>query len=53
MRSAQGACLLKVFSFTDAFLMEERLRKFKARVNKIAENGHVLSAYSVSKMERK
>jgi hypothetical protein len=53
MRSAQGFCILKVFSFTDGFLMEERLRKFKARVSKIAENGHVLTMYSVNKMERK
>jgi len=53
MRSAQGTCLLKIFSFTDGFLMEERLRKFRARVNKIAENGHVLSVYSVNKVERK
>jgi hypothetical protein len=53
MRSAQGFCILKVFSFTDGFLMEERLRKFKARVSKIAENSHVLTMYSVNKMERK
>lgn len=33
--------------------MEERLRKFKTRVTKIAENAHVLTMYSVNKLERK
>jgi hypothetical protein len=45
--------MLKVFSFTDAFLMEDRLRKFKGRVAKIAQNPHVLDMYSLNKLERK
>lgn len=50
MRSSETYCLLKVFSFTDHFLMEERLRKFKNRVSKLARNPHVLDLYSLSKI---
>jgi hypothetical protein len=50
MKSNSSYCLLKIYSFTDNFLMEERLRKFKTRVSKIGENLHVLNVYSVNKL---
>jgi hypothetical protein len=50
MKSNSSYCLLKIYSFTDNFLMEERLRKFKTRVSKIGENPHVLNVYSVNKL---
>jgi hypothetical protein len=50
MKSNSSYCLLKIYSFTDNFLMEERLRKFKTRVTKIGENLHVLNVYSVNKL---
>ncbi len=53
MRSEQDYCILKILSFTDSFLMEERLRRFKARAGKIGSNAHVLEVYSVSRVERK
>ena len=30
--------------------MEERLRKFKTRVHRLADNAHVLNIYSVNKV---
>lgn len=53
MQKDQQYCLLKIFSYSDHFLMEDRFRKLKSRSNKSAKNGSVLTVYEVTKRERK
>jgi hypothetical protein len=46
-------CFLKVFTYSDHFLMEDRFRKLKARTTKLANNPHVLNVHQVAKHHRK
>lgn len=53
MQKDQQYCLLKVFSYSDHFLMEDRFRKLKSRTNKLNSSNSVLNVYQVVKKEKK
>jgi len=46
-------CYRKIYTFADAFLMEETLRRFKTRINKLSNNRHILNIYHLQKLENK
>lgn len=52
MRQGEQYCLLKVFSYSDGFLMEDRHRKLRSRTSKLADNAHVLNILQVVKRQR-
>lgn len=49
MQKDQQYCLLKTFSYSDHFLMEDRYRKLKSRTNKATTTNSVLTIYQVVK----
>jgi|JI9StandDraft_2_1071091.scaffolds.fasta_scaffold513942_1 hypothetical protein len=53
MQKDRQYCLLKTFSYSDHFLMEDRFRKLKTRSNKLNNSNSVLNVYQVTKTERK
>ena len=45
IRSHRGVCLLKVFNFSDAYLMEEVYRRLQNRIKRQKDSDYILNVY--------